>query len=151
MIIVYKDTFRDAIHTLAEENIDICIVQNSQTLTNYIGIQLHNGISYSFDILTNIKYRDVHKNKLLPMSLTSNMIFNGCFTDGRGCFNINGDCDNIGMLSLYDISSADVGFLRPKFKKYLKSQPINYNIQYMDLNSILEWIDFNLTDIVPIR
>jgi hypothetical protein len=146
MLIVYKDTFRDAIHGLAEENIDICIVENSQILTNYIGIQLNNnGINYSFDILTNIKYRDVHKNKL-PVSLTSNMIFNGRF-------NINGDCDNIGILSLYDISSADVGFLRPRFKKYLKSQPINYNIQYMDLNSILEWIDFNLQmdNVVPIR
>lgn len=143
-LIVYKETIRDAIYGLTEDTQhqpDICIVENSQTLTNYIGIQLNNnGINYSFDILTNIKYRDsyIHKDKL-PVSLTSNMIFNGCF-------NINGNCDNIGMLSLYDISSADVGFLRPRFKKYLKSQPINYNIQYMDLNSILEWINSNISN-----
>jgi hypothetical protein len=139
LLIVYKETFRDAIHGLAEENVDICIVENSQTLINCINIQLQNGINYSFDILTNIKYRDIHKDKVLPISLTSHMIFNECF-------NINGNCDNKDMLSLYDISSADVGFLRPRFKKYLRIQPINYNIQYMNLKSILKWININTSN-----
>lgn len=136
--IIYMPTIENAVNTLMSKEADVCIIKNSPV--RHSGIRFGEvWISYTFDILTNIKFKD--------SDLNYNNFMNIDYINGNFQIPLSMSSEHFMYLNeqpLPAIERADIIFLSPKFRKILlhelpKEQ--NYgDFFYLTLEEILDWL-----------
>lgn len=141
--IIYMPTIENAVNNLMYRQADVCIIKNSPV--RHSGIRFGEfWISYTFDILTNIKFRDnfnYDANGSSVMNMTETDYKNGNFKKPLSMSSEHFMCLSDPVPA---IETADIIFLSPKFRKILlhelpKQQ--NYgDFLYLTLDQILDWL-----------
>lgn len=135
--IIYMPTIENAVNTLMYKEADVCIIKNSPV--RHSGIRFGEfWISYTFDILTNIKFKD--------SSINYDNFMNSDYINGNFQKPLSMSSEHFMCIGepLPAIETADIIFLSPKFRKILlhelpKEQ--NYgDFFYLTLDEILDWL-----------
>jgi len=135
--IIYMPTIENAVSILIHKQADVCIIKDS--LVKHSGIRFGEfWISYTFDILTNIKFKD-NFNSIIDINEID--YINGNFEKPLSMSSEHFMCLSEPIPS---IESADIIFLSPKLRRILLHElPKEQNYgDFFDstLDQILDWL-----------
>jgi hypothetical protein len=133
-------TIENAVSNLMHKQADVCIVKNSPV--RHSGIRFGDyWISYTFDILTNIKFKDDFN-----YDMNCDMNYDTNYRNGNFKKPLSMSSEHFMYLSepMPSIETADIIFLSPKFRRILLNElpkEQNYgDFFYLTLDEILHWL-----------